>query len=241
MSTRSYIIQKKGSGYAGIYCHWDGYPEHNGQILLQHYSDPVELNRLIEGGDLSVLDEVIGNCEFYRDRGDDWECVKPTVEQNVDRLIATAEQSGCEYVYYFDGDSWHYASRGIQCFGLSDGSAFSELRPLAHAFLDSKITALAEHLNIQPEEIQPLHENCFGASESEFLVLTDEEAESAFDQALKAFVDDCILPDIPEHLQSYFDTARWKQDARYDGRGHSLASYDGCEHEAGDFYIYRIA
>ena len=46
----------------------------------------------------------------------------------------------------------------------------------------------------------------------------------------------------------YFDEEKWKRDARYDGRGHSLSSYDGAEYyetvffdgQNIDFYIYRI-
>ena len=26
-----------GDQFIGIYCHWDGYPSHNGAILLHHY------------------------------------------------------------------------------------------------------------------------------------------------------------------------------------------------------------
>ena len=40
------------------------------------------------------------------------------------------------------------------------------------------------------------------------------------------------------------DEEKWKNDARHDGRGHCLSSYDGHEHEVkvdGEwFYIYRV-
>lgn len=42
----------------------------------------------------------------------------------------------------------------------------------------------------------------------------------------------------------HFDDEAWKRDARMDGRGHSLATYDGHEHyetvDGDEFYIYRI-
>ena len=49
-------------------------------------------------------------------------------------------------------------------------------------------------------------------------------------------------------MRYYFDDEKWKRDARFDGRGHSLSSYDGAEHyetvffdgQNIDFYIYRI-
>ena len=37
MGTRSFIAQRVGDEYVGVYCHWDGYLEHNGRILLEHY------------------------------------------------------------------------------------------------------------------------------------------------------------------------------------------------------------
>jgi hypothetical protein len=41
-----------------------------------------------------------------------------------------ANRCGCEYVYIFENENWKYAERGPQYFGQSDGSSFSELKPL---------------------------------------------------------------------------------------------------------------
>lgn len=77
-----------------------------------------------------------------------------------------------------------------------------------------------------------------------YLVLTDEEANDKWEEYLENYIEDCILPELPKHLQNYFDTERWKDDAKYDGRGHSLSSYDGNEYEeevnGTTYYIYRI-
>jgi len=43
-----------------IYCHWDGYLEHNGSILQKHYSASPKVNNLIALGDLSSLRPEIG-------------------------------------------------------------------------------------------------------------------------------------------------------------------------------------
>jgi hypothetical protein len=43
-----------------IYCHFDGYPEGVGQMLLDHWTDEAKINRLIALGDLSSLGRVIG-------------------------------------------------------------------------------------------------------------------------------------------------------------------------------------
>ena len=98
MGTRSMIaIQNPYSkDVRAIYCHWDGYLEHNGAILNKHYAASSKVNNLIALGDLSSLRPEIGEkhafsqhelpkdeveafkeatenmCTFYtRDRGED--------------------------------------------------------------------------------------------------------------------------------------------------------------------------
>ena len=61
MGTRSTIALEFADGTVQqVYCHWDGYLEHNGKILFEHYSDPFKLRDLIDQGDLSSLGGVIG-------------------------------------------------------------------------------------------------------------------------------------------------------------------------------------
>ena len=81
MGTRSTIDLEFADGSVQmVYCHWDGYIEHNGAILEKHYKDPFVLQKLIDLGDMSSLGERIGTqhsfekapqgeCTFYgRDR-----------------------------------------------------------------------------------------------------------------------------------------------------------------------------
>lgn len=82
MATRSTIALEYADGTVDmVYCHWDGYLEHNGRILRDYWSNPFKLQRLIDLGDLSSLDFDIGEqhefgetttgCTFYgRDRGE---------------------------------------------------------------------------------------------------------------------------------------------------------------------------
>jgi hypothetical protein len=83
MGTRSTIALEFADGTVQqVYCHWDGYLEHNGKILQEHYSDPFKLRDLIDLGDMSSLGERIGTqhafekapegeCTFYgRDRNE---------------------------------------------------------------------------------------------------------------------------------------------------------------------------
>ena len=62
MGTRSMIaIQNPYSkDVRAVYCHWDGYLEHNGSLLQKHYSNSSKVNNLIALGDLSSLRPEIG-------------------------------------------------------------------------------------------------------------------------------------------------------------------------------------
>ena len=82
----------------------------------------------------------------------------------------------------------------------------------------------------------------------EYRILTDFEADKAWEESLENYIEECILPEIPELARNYFDSERWIEDAKIDGRGQNLAHYDGNENEEtftlnGDeltYYIYRI-
>ena len=61
MGTRSTIALELADGTVEqVYCHWDGYLDHNGKILQEHYLDPFKLQKLIAGGGISSLRPNIG-------------------------------------------------------------------------------------------------------------------------------------------------------------------------------------
>lgn len=72
MATRSRIgIQNQDGTVSSIYCHYDGYPSHNGAILEEHFSNREKLQQLIELGDISSLGETTDKTQAYhRDRGE---------------------------------------------------------------------------------------------------------------------------------------------------------------------------
>ena len=113
MATRSYIgVRNTDASVDYIYCHFDGYPEHNGAILREHYSNINRVNELLNLGDLSVLGKFIGEkmdfnkrvqdtCLAYgRDRGESNVSKK---NSGYDELITN---QNVDYVYIFDGDYW---------------------------------------------------------------------------------------------------------------------------------------
>ena len=60
MATRSAIgMQNRDGSVTAVYCHYDGYPEHNGAILLEHYGR-VKTQQLLALGDLSSLGSEVG-------------------------------------------------------------------------------------------------------------------------------------------------------------------------------------
>lgn len=61
MGTRSTIAILRADGTVSqIYCHWDGYIDHNGRILFDHYNTAEKVEELIALGDLSSLGREIG-------------------------------------------------------------------------------------------------------------------------------------------------------------------------------------
>lgn len=152
MATRSYIARKTSRGYQAVYTHWDGYPEHNGRILLDHYSDSRKLSRLLSHGDISVLTSLVGRKHKFENAGD----VKSTTfygrdrgEENVvaksckslEQLLLAADHCGTEHVYLYECGSWYVASRGPQFFGDTDHSVFPSFCPLSDVLTSDSSTA----------------------------------------------------------------------------------------------------
>lgn len=111
-----------------------------------------------------------------------------------------------------------------------------------------KQRALAAFLQVEADEVSESRhdDNLFEYGREEYLVCTDDEADRVWDERLDSYLDDCVLPEVPENVQNYFDRDAWKRDARMDGRGHAISSYDGHEHDAKDpetgesFVVFRL-
>jgi len=124
MATRSTIGYRTPEGrIVAVYCHWDGYPENNGRILSQSYTDVATIADLISGGSISSLQEEVGTTHsfsrmdtamsaedyetaygkmttFYaRDRGDP---LQIKVYNDAREFVAAGE----EYNYLFNGIEW---------------------------------------------------------------------------------------------------------------------------------------
>ena len=123
MATRSTIgiIDNRTGVVTSIYCHWDGYPEHNGEILVKNWSDPDKIWALMDLGALSSLGEEIGEkhdfntnsqsyCTAYgRDRGEE------DVGSQTHDSLGEWLDNGEEYNYLWDGVRWNcFAGKSIK-------------------------------------------------------------------------------------------------------------------------------
>jgi hypothetical protein len=113
MATRSYIgLKNSDNTVIYTYCHWDGYPEHNGNILVEGYRSSNRVNELLKLGDLSVLGKFIGEKQDFEKRVRDT-CLaygRDREDTNVSAKTAVYEDlikdQNVDYVYVFDGENW---------------------------------------------------------------------------------------------------------------------------------------
>jgi hypothetical protein len=114
MGTRSTIAMEYADGTIGqVYCHWDGYLDHNGKILQNYYTDPFKVRELLDGGDMSSLSETVAGCSFYSERGE-------TCPQRMYKDFAgfRKEAQGEEYNYILRRDGKWY----VEFYGEFDGT-----------------------------------------------------------------------------------------------------------------------
>lgn len=113
MATRSHIGKQLENGQIKyIYCHWDGYPEHNGAILKEHYTTEAKVDELLALGDLSHLGEDIGEKQDFANistHKDGW-CLaygRDRGEENTEARIGdTDDFLDQEYSYLFVNGKW---------------------------------------------------------------------------------------------------------------------------------------
>ena len=127
MATNAFIGFRENNSITYIYNHSDGYLEHLGKILIEHYNSEEKAKALVNLGDVSVVKEKLapengsnhsfdnrqeGVSVFYnRDRGENWDDIKPihienTVFENPDYTIVYI------YVYDVEEQAWLFTRNG---------------------------------------------------------------------------------------------------------------------------------
>jgi hypothetical protein len=100
MATRSTISIETPEGIRSIYCHFDGYLDHNGKILKEHYDTAEKVNALIDLGDISSLGEDLEKTvAYHRDR-------KEPLRINI--VNTTSDIDTLDYNYLFREGKWIY-------------------------------------------------------------------------------------------------------------------------------------
>lgn len=152
MGTRSRIGVMHGDNCKSVYCHWDGYLEHNGRILMEYY-DSAKANHLVALGDLSSLASEIGEkhpfsqfdvaedqrvnydnwCTFYgRDRGETGTDFR--VDSTFKAFLERANGCGAEFYYVMKDGEWYCGTTYEH-----DAQLGGKLVPLAEALADVDI------------------------------------------------------------------------------------------------------
>lgn len=149
MSTNSAIgIVERFSGgdvtsVRGIYCHWDGYLEHVGSLLVKHYDTADKLRPLLALGDISELRKSVGEkhdfpdrttaqvngwtTAYGRDRGEPG--TRAVTFNAVSEFCSHYVPCGAEYLYLFDRGRWIYQAVGDEAFIKVDEACWRPLEP----------------------------------------------------------------------------------------------------------------
>ena len=104
MGTRSRVGIMHGTVCKSVYCHYDGYLDYTGRILLSKY-DSTLANMLIARGDNSGVKETLEEMNFYSDRDED--NVSWQVAHSFDEFLE--QVNGCcgEYYYVMKDGVWY--------------------------------------------------------------------------------------------------------------------------------------
>ena len=119
MSTRSRIGYVTPEGWVvSSYCHWDGYPSNNGEILKKYYKTKRKVSRLVWLGSLSSLHRHVSTKKqhsydspaegitvaYVRDRKENPEWCEPRVDANVEKFVKSDVE---EWGYLFKDKKWY--------------------------------------------------------------------------------------------------------------------------------------
>ena len=119
MSTRSRVAVMHGDVCKSVYCHYDGYLDYTGRILLAHYNSTAA-NLLIARGDNSGVKETLEEMNFYSDRGE--EDVSWRVAHSFEEFLEQVNNCYGEYYYVMKDGVWYagcvYETEGLVKNGL---------------------------------------------------------------------------------------------------------------------------
>ena len=146
MATRSTIALEYADGTVDqIYCHWDGYLEHNGQILARHYMNPFKVKQLMEQGDMSSLAPNIGTQHAF-EKAPEGECTFYKRDRNESGVSAKRFKSFEDYKANHQYEEYDYILRQV------DGKAVWFVSDHDGAYVTLESAILDEQDRIAQEE-----------------------------------------------------------------------------------------
>ena len=108
-----------GTVCKSVYCHYDGYLDYTGKLLLANY-DSALANELVARGDNSGVQVTVNAMNFYGERGE--ENVSWQVAHNFEEFLDQVHGCGCEYYYIMRDGVWYagcvYGAKGLVVNGL---------------------------------------------------------------------------------------------------------------------------
>jgi len=105
MGTRSNVAYAtEDDKIIASYCHYDGYIEHNGVMLLKYYNGEKQARELVDNGYMSSLLSTIDEINEGRVHKD-----KPTEYPNERLFMYELDALWIEFVYLFKDGKWYVA------------------------------------------------------------------------------------------------------------------------------------
>ena len=127
-----------GTVCKSVYCHYDGYLEYTGKLLLENY-DSALANELVSRGDNSGIQKTLDVMNFYGERGETG--VEWLTAHSFEEFLEQVHGCGCEYYYVMRDGVWYagavYAVKGLEKNGLV---------PLAEAVAAKDVEGLTAEL-----------------------------------------------------------------------------------------------
>lgn len=164
----------------------------------------------------------------------------------IEKIIALAQHLDldyCEYnEIYYAGVTQEEIEEKLEEFLENNNREDTKAHEEFQEWLDENTTLLED-------EFENSYDDYYSYGNQEYLVLTDSEANDAAYNSVMSIWEDCYLTkEVKQQLgflENYIDLAAATEDAiKADGRGHTLASYDGHEYykevDGEIYYIYRI-
>ena len=119
MSTSAALICRVNNKAQAITVHWDGYPEHVGRLLKNHYNEPKKIEALFALGDCSSLGPNLEGSEnhsflkpergvsvfYHRDRKDALNHCKAQTFQSYSKAVEHMT-GNVSYIYIFRNGKW---------------------------------------------------------------------------------------------------------------------------------------